>query len=250
MLEAIQMNDSELSIVLTGDDQIQKLNKIYRHKDRPTDVLAFAQRDAELGEGAGQLLGDIVVSIPTARRQALALGRGLGPELTMLLGSPAFCIWSAGTTTHRRRTAVCAARPSGYALLRIRRRGRLVSKARLRDIPTEIRSRGRPVGQRGNPTTLPVSSTAQPAAAARIRVSCLEIAKLVGFSLQNVREIGMLLPFLALKSPRGAAEAPPVAFLAIFNPLRRRSRSQAVEVTNGIGRFRVDRRMQKCLLSV
>jgi probable rRNA maturation factor len=85
MLRALQMPDSELSIVLTGDDQIQNLNRIYRKKDRPTDVLAFAQREGEHGERAGRLLGDVVVSVPTARRQAAAARRTLRAELTMLL---------------------------------------------------------------------------------------------------------------------------------------------------------------------
>jgi probable rRNA maturation factor len=85
MLRALQMPDTELSIVLTGDNQIQNLNRIYRKKDRPTDVLAFALREGEYGDRAGRLLGDVVVSVPTARRQATARGRPLGAELTMLL---------------------------------------------------------------------------------------------------------------------------------------------------------------------
>jgi probable rRNA maturation factor len=85
MLVAVQMPDAELSILLTGDDQIQKLNRLYRKKNRPTDVLAFALREGQHGERAGLLLGDVVVSIPTARRQARARGRDLGPELVMLL---------------------------------------------------------------------------------------------------------------------------------------------------------------------
>jgi probable rRNA maturation factor len=85
MLVAVQMADAELSILLTGDDQIQNLNRIYRKKNRPTDVLAFAQREGEHGEHAGRLLGDVVVSVPTTRRQAEAAGRDLGSELTMLL---------------------------------------------------------------------------------------------------------------------------------------------------------------------
>ncbi len=85
MLEAVQMSDFELSILLTGDDQIQKLNRIYRKKNRPTDVLAFAQREGEHADRAGRLLGDVIVSIPTTRRQAAASGRDVGAELTMLL---------------------------------------------------------------------------------------------------------------------------------------------------------------------
>jgi len=85
MLAALQMDDAELSILLTGDPQIQNLNRVYRKMNRPTDVLAFAQREGELGEHAGRLLGDVVVSIPTARRHAEEAGRDLGSELTMLL---------------------------------------------------------------------------------------------------------------------------------------------------------------------
>lgn len=85
MLEALQLSDVEVSIVLTGDDQIQKLNRIYRKKDRPTDVLAFAQREGEHGDTAGGLLGDVIVSVPTALRQAREAHRDLVAELTMLL---------------------------------------------------------------------------------------------------------------------------------------------------------------------
>jgi probable rRNA maturation factor len=85
MLEAVQMKDRELSILLTGDDQIQKLNRIYRKKNRPTDVLAFSQHEGEHGDRADRLLGDVVISIPTARRQAAARKRDLASEVTMLL---------------------------------------------------------------------------------------------------------------------------------------------------------------------
>jgi probable rRNA maturation factor len=85
MLRAVQMEDAELSIVLTGDDQIQNLNRLYRKKNRPTDVLAFAQREGAYGERAGRLLGDVVISVPTAQRQAQARAATLRAELTMLL---------------------------------------------------------------------------------------------------------------------------------------------------------------------
>jgi probable rRNA maturation factor len=85
MLDAVQMKNSELSIVLTGDDQIRKLNRIYRKKNQSTDVLAFSQREGESAHSSGRLLGDVVLSVPTARRQAEARGRELVAELTMLL---------------------------------------------------------------------------------------------------------------------------------------------------------------------
>jgi probable rRNA maturation factor len=85
MLAALQLEDAEWSIVLTGDDQIQKLNRMYRRKNRPTDVLAFSQREGQLAEQAGRLLGDVIVSVPTARRQASAARRDLASEVLMLL---------------------------------------------------------------------------------------------------------------------------------------------------------------------
>jgi probable rRNA maturation factor len=85
MLDAVQMSESELSILLTDDDQIRVLNRLYRQKNRATDVLAFAQREGVVRDRAGQLLGDVVVSIPTARRQGGARGAPLIAEVTMLL---------------------------------------------------------------------------------------------------------------------------------------------------------------------
>ena len=85
MLAALQMDDVEVSILLTGDDQIRYLNRLYRRKNRPTDVLAFAQREGKGGDPSDRLLGDVVVSIPTTRRQAAAARRSTAAELTMLL---------------------------------------------------------------------------------------------------------------------------------------------------------------------
>jgi probable rRNA maturation factor len=96
------LGQSELSIVLTDDNQIRLLNKNYRNTDRPTDVLAFAMREgpgprARLRSSSnrpkkrraafdeGDLLGDVIVSIPTARAQAARRKRDLLSELTMLI---------------------------------------------------------------------------------------------------------------------------------------------------------------------
>lgn len=85
MLEAVAMSEFEVSILLTGDERIQKLNKDYRRKDRPTDVLAFSQREGELGDSSGRLLGDVVVSVPTAERQARSEARSVLSEVTWLI---------------------------------------------------------------------------------------------------------------------------------------------------------------------
>ena len=73
--------DYEVSLRLVDDAQIHALNRGYRKKDRPTDVLAFAQREGPAGALHPALLGDIVISVDTARRQAR---RGLYRELLHL----------------------------------------------------------------------------------------------------------------------------------------------------------------------
>ena len=69
----------EVALVLTDDASIHVLNRDFRKKDKPTDVLAFAQREAASADAG--LLGDIVISVETARRQAR---RGLSAELLHL----------------------------------------------------------------------------------------------------------------------------------------------------------------------
>ncbi len=68
----------ELALVLAGDRLVRRLNRDYRHKDRPTDVLSFP------GEGGEKGLGDIVISVETAERNARGLGRSLPQELDVL----------------------------------------------------------------------------------------------------------------------------------------------------------------------
>jgi probable rRNA maturation factor len=60
------------------DPAIRELNARYRGKDKPTDVLSFS------GPGGGEGLGDIVVSVDTAERNARRRGRTLQRELDVL----------------------------------------------------------------------------------------------------------------------------------------------------------------------
>ena len=68
----------EMSLVLAGDRLLRRLNRTYRGKDRPTDVLSFPGGGGEAG------LGDVVISVETAERNARGLGRTLGQELDVL----------------------------------------------------------------------------------------------------------------------------------------------------------------------
>jgi probable rRNA maturation factor len=71
--------DLEVGLRLCNDSTIHELNRDYRNKNKPTDVLAFAQREAATADFA--LLGDIVISVDTAKRQAK---KGLYAELVHL----------------------------------------------------------------------------------------------------------------------------------------------------------------------
>lgn len=86
MLRALGLEEAELSILLCDDATIHELNRDYRRKDRPTDVLAFAMREGEGGAAHPELLGDVVISLDTARRQAARGGRTIAREVTILLG--------------------------------------------------------------------------------------------------------------------------------------------------------------------
>jgi len=93
MLRCLGLAEAELSIALTDDREIHELNRVFRDRDQPTDVLAFAMRE---GEQAGahpvgddhaprEMLGDVVISIETARRQASRRGHDLEREVRKLL---------------------------------------------------------------------------------------------------------------------------------------------------------------------
>src|SRR6476469_3501208 len=65
---------SELSILLADDATVRELNRTYRHTDATTDVLSFSQSEGDAfarPADAAAHLGDVIISIDTARRQAL-----------------------------------------------------------------------------------------------------------------------------------------------------------------------------------
>ncbi len=85
-----------LALVITTDDAIQELNRLYRQSDRPTDVLAFAAHES-VPEGDDEAsfvtadddftryLGDVIISHDTAAAQAVEQGHGLDRELALLV---------------------------------------------------------------------------------------------------------------------------------------------------------------------
>lgn len=77
--------DGELSIVLVGDEEMSSLNWQYLRRRGPTNVLAFPMREGEYGNLHPNLLGDVVISIPTARREAEEAGISLEAMVDRLL---------------------------------------------------------------------------------------------------------------------------------------------------------------------
>lgn len=76
--------DAELSVALVGDSEMRDLNAHYRRQHRSTDVLSFAAGDPP-PEGVPALLGDVVISVDTALRQARARGVPVAQEVRLLL---------------------------------------------------------------------------------------------------------------------------------------------------------------------
>ncbi|MEI8013679.1 MAG: rRNA maturation RNase YbeY [Nitrospira sp.] len=88
ILTDVGETSAELGILFVGDQRMRGLNRRYRGKDRTTDVLAFAMREAarpEVSRLMPDMLGDVVISIPTAWRQAKETRRTLDEELACLL---------------------------------------------------------------------------------------------------------------------------------------------------------------------
>jgi rRNA maturation RNase YbeY len=82
--------EAELSVALVGDEEMQALNARYRKKDRPTDVLSFGVEGVQIPldppfSNGEALLGDVVISVDTAARQAEARGVSISDELRLLL---------------------------------------------------------------------------------------------------------------------------------------------------------------------
>ena len=77
-IRALGVADHEVSLTLVDDREIRRLNVRYRGVRRRTDVLAFPLA------GPAPVLGEVVISVETARRQARALGHSLAKELDLL----------------------------------------------------------------------------------------------------------------------------------------------------------------------
>ncbi|HIX44246.1 MAG TPA: rRNA maturation RNase YbeY [Candidatus Kurthia intestinigallinarum] len=81
---------TELSVTFVTNEAIHEINKEYRHKDAPTDVISFALEElgegetAIIAEGMPRILGDVIISIDRTREQAEEFGHSFERELGFL----------------------------------------------------------------------------------------------------------------------------------------------------------------------
>ncbi len=86
VLAQIGRADAELTITFIRDAAMQKLNRDYRGKDKPTDVLSFAYHESDDGFAESDVhLGDVVISVETAARYAAEFGLTFEREIEHLI---------------------------------------------------------------------------------------------------------------------------------------------------------------------
>jgi len=85
VLRELGAEDRELSVCLTGDPEIAELNEEWRDRSGPTDVLSFSLDEGEHTDHGGSLLGDVVIGLGVAERQAEGYGASLDDEVARLL---------------------------------------------------------------------------------------------------------------------------------------------------------------------
>ena len=85
ILNALGCPDSELSILIVDDPQIEELNRQYLDRKGPTNVIAFAMREGDFSDLSPHLLGDVVISTDTAAREAKNAALGFEQRFNELL---------------------------------------------------------------------------------------------------------------------------------------------------------------------
>jgi len=85
VLNALGSPEGELSILVVDDSEIKTLNKNYLNRSGPTNVIAFPMKEGDFSDINPQLLGDVVISIETAGREALQSGISTEERFTQLL---------------------------------------------------------------------------------------------------------------------------------------------------------------------
>ncbi|HQM44436.1 MAG: rRNA maturation RNase YbeY [Syntrophaceae bacterium] len=85
LMKLLNCADMEVSISLVSDEEIQRINQQYLFKDRPTNVISFSLQEGEYGGVNPRVLGDIVISVDTALRDAEKGSLTFENEITFLI---------------------------------------------------------------------------------------------------------------------------------------------------------------------
>jgi len=85
ILDALDCPDSEISILIVDDPQIEEFNQQYLNRKGPTNVIAFAMREGEFSDLSPHLLGDVVISTDTAAREAQIASTSMARRFNELL---------------------------------------------------------------------------------------------------------------------------------------------------------------------
>jgi len=85
ILDALKSPEGEISILLVDDLQIAAMNRRFLGREGPTNVIAFPMQEGRFSGLSPNLLGDVVISVDTAHREARAAGLALDERVTQLL---------------------------------------------------------------------------------------------------------------------------------------------------------------------
>lgn len=85
IMKMLDCADQELSISLVDNDYIQELNKHYLGRDKTTNVISFSIREGEYGNINPQLLGDVIISVDTAMKDAAKGKLSIDQEIDFLM---------------------------------------------------------------------------------------------------------------------------------------------------------------------
>jgi probable rRNA maturation factor len=85
LLKHLDCTDKEISLSFVNDETIKQLSKQYLNKDKPTNVLSFSLQEGEFGSINPHILGDIVISVDTAKTDASKSAHTFEQEINLLI---------------------------------------------------------------------------------------------------------------------------------------------------------------------
>ena len=110
ILGVLAFPEGELSMVLMDDAQITVINRDYLGRDRPTNVIAFPMRESPYGDITPGLLGDVVISLQTAKTEAVHGGLAMEMRFCQLLVHGILHLFNYDHETSREDAAIMEAK--------------------------------------------------------------------------------------------------------------------------------------------